>query len=55
MINSIVIIIRINAPTLAIIAYIVLLPIRDELIVDVMIDDGKLRIVMMISMDIDDE
>lgn len=50
--NNIAIIIKINAATLAIIAYIVPLSICDELVVDVIVDDGKFRIVIMILVDI---
>ena len=44
-------IIKMNAPTLAMIAQIVLLSSRDELIVDVAMFVGKLRIVMKIFVD----
>lgn len=52
MINNIAITIKINALTLAMIAYVVLLSIRDVLIVDVNRFDGKLRIVIIISVEI---
>ncbi len=52
MINNIAITIKINALTLAMIAYVVLLSVRDVFIVDVERVDGKLRIVMMISVEI---